>query len=276
MIGLTLRVLAWLRLHGIVLPALARIGRSTRAWRTAGAAHPAQRAGAAGRSGSPGRADEAHAAMRDAGAELVDADPLKYLVRGCAAGSAHEPPPLLCFLHGFDEAAPLDIFRALTRHGPLAPAAHPFTERFVLVAPQLPAAGDLWHGYAEAVRRIVLEEARRRGCDVRRLYLTGFSFGGNGVLDLALGRSDLWAALWPVDPTRVPPRPIATPIWLSLGEVSRYQARGFVRRLALQPADAASGADHVWEDRGADHAGTASLAYRDGAIYRWLLGKRLQ
>ena len=58
-----------------------------------------------------------------------------------AAGSL----PLLCFLHGYGEAAPMAIDRALRRHGPLAAGAAPFAVReFIVLAPQLPTAGDLW------------------------------------------------------------------------------------------------------------------------------------
>jgi predicted peptidase len=187
----------------------------------------------------------------------------------------HASPPLLCFLHGYDEAAPLDIFAALTRHGPLRANTPPrCIEQFVIVAPQLPTRGDLWHRYAHVVRQIVLDESQHAGCDVQRLYLTGFSFGGNGVFDLALAQPDLWAALWPVDPTRVPTKQVAMPIWLSLGEISRYQARGFIQRLALESADIATTSDRVWFDDGEDHVGTATRAYRDERVYEWLLSKR--
>jgi predicted peptidase len=205
----------------------------------------------------------------------VETYPLKYLIRTCSAVAVNASPPLLCFLHGYDEAAPLDIFAALTRHGPLRANNPPrYIEQFVIVAPQLPTRGDLWQRYAHVVRQIVLEESKHSGCDVQRLYLTGFSFGGNGVFDLALAQPDLWAALWPVDPTRVPTKQIAMPIWLSLGEISRYQARGFIQRLALESADIATTSDRVWCDDGEDHVGTATRAYRDERVYEWLLSKR--
>jgi len=205
---------------------------------------------------------------------VVDTAPLQYLLLACSTGSGHAPP-LLCFLHGYDEAAPLEIVVALTRHGPLraTPPARSL-DSWVMVAPQLPTRGDLWHRYAPVVRQIVLEVAQQYGCDGQRLYLTGFSFGGNGVFDLALAQPDLWAALWPVDPTRVPTQPIALPIWLSIGEAARSQARAFIQRLALAAVDRASTSDRVWCDDGADHIGTATRAYRDARVYEWLLSKR--
>jgi hypothetical protein len=106
--------------------------------------------------------------------------------------------------------------------------------------------------------------------------LIGFSFGGNGVFDLSSAKAPEWAALWPVDPTRVPVEPITIPIWLSLGEISRLQARSFIRILGLESAEIATSADRIWSDAGEDHVGTATQAYNDERVYRWLLCEQLQ
>lgn len=201
--------------------------------------------------------------MEEREIEVVEGAPLRYLL-SVPANPAEGPRPVLFFLHGYDEAAPMDIRRALTMHGPLRPG-NPPTD-FIVVAPQLPRAGDLWHLYADAVRDIVAAVHARHGGDARRSYLTGFSFGGNGVFDLALARPELWAALWAVDPTRVPQRDPGRPVWLSFGEVARRQAAGFTRVLALR----AEG-DRVGLDEGEDHVGSATRAYRDARIYSWLL-----
>lgn len=223
--------------------------------------------------------------MKDAGETRAPAlrterhQSLRYVVRGPAARDL----PLLCFLHGFGEAAPLELVTAMTLHGPLRggnPAAS--IDGFVIVAPQLPVAGDLWQAQADAVREIVLLEAGRCGCDAARLYLTGFSYGGNGVFDLAILQPDVWAALWPVDPTRPPPMRIRAPLWLSLGDIARREVGAYVERLGLQSADAvlqgfaqqAGAGAHVWEDEGLDHVATATSAYRNERIYRWLQRQR--
>ena len=54
------------------------------------------------------------------------------------------------------------------------------------MAPQLPIAGDHWREQADAVAALVDAVTVERGADAARTYLTGFSFGGNGVFDLAL------------------------------------------------------------------------------------------
>jgi predicted peptidase len=205
-------------------------------------------------------------------AELVRDAPLPYLLAAPAA--AQGPKPVLCFLHGYDEGPPTDAREGLTKHGPLRPDGAPAAVHdFIVVAPQLPARGDLWSLSARAVMEIVRGVHQRHGGDPARTYLTGFSFGGNGVFDLAAAHRGFWAALWAVDPTRVPAQDTGAPLWLSFGEVARFQKAGFVRRLAMREEDAAG--DRVYTDHGEDHVGSATSAYRDERIYRWLLARRL-
>lgn len=206
---------------------------------------------------------------------LVDTASLPYLL---SLPSAPAPPsgvwPLLCFLHGYDEGPPTGARQGLTRHGPLSPrSSSRAAEDFIVVAPHLPARGDLWGRVSDAVQEIVRQvQALHRG-DPERTYLTGFSFGGNGVFDLALAQRDVWTALWPVDPTRVPAEDPGRPVWLSFGEVARYRKQGFIQRLQLEEAAATPEADRVYTDFGEDHVGAATSAYRDDRIYQWLLSK---
>jgi len=203
--------------------------------------------------------------------KIVRAAPLPYVVS--VPEEAEAPRPVLCFLHGYDEGAPTELAAGATRHGPLRPGSSPLAIRdFIVVAPQLPRAGDYWHRHADEVRRIVEDARAEHGGDAARTYLTGFSFGGNGVLDLALAQPDLWAALWAVDPTRVPREEIRRPVWLSFGAVARRGRDAFVRALALSPAEGdAPAGDRLYLDEGEDHVGAATRAYRDDRIYRWLL-----
>jgi hypothetical protein len=139
---------------------------------------------------------------------------------------------VLCFLHGYDEAAPTEIIEGVTRHGPIKPGSEEAaTQEMIVVAPQLPAAGDIWRRYADVVRDLVSRVQVEHGGDPARTYLTGFSFGGNGVFDLALCQPGFWAALWPVDPTRVPGGDPGLPVWMSSGEVSRRGEGRFVERV---------------------------------------------
>jgi len=183
--------------------------------------------------------------------------------------------PVLCFLHGRDEGAPCPLLEVVTRHGPLrAGSWTEARERFLVVAPQLPVSGDHWHAHADAVAALVDAVTREHGGDGARTHLTGFSFGGNGVLDLALLQPRRWAALWAVDPPRAPRERIAAPFWLSVGERTRPLLAGFVDRLALAPLAEQSPGDRVFLDEGEDHVGAAARAYADPRIYAWLLARR--
>ncbi len=180
--------------------------------------------------------------------------------------------PLICFLHGRDEAAPADPAEALTRFGPLSPdAPSDPVAGFLVVAPQLPRAGDLWHQQAEAVHSLMLQLQAEYGTDPARRYLTGFSYGGNGVFDLALAQPGFWAALWAVDPTRVPQRSLDEPIWLSIGPCVRMHESGFMSSLQSRPPDPQPIGERVHLDEGDDHVGCARRAYADRRIYEWLL-----
>lgn len=179
--------------------------------------------------------------------------------------------PLLVFLHGANEAAPTPARVALTRHGPLRPHNNPIaTSDFVIVAPQLPEAADAWQRHSAALALLLNEVESAWNIDPDRVYLTGFSFGANGVFDLALRRAYPWAALWAVDPTRLPAADPGLPIWLSLGQVSRALGRQYASRLRLSPPGATPG-DRVYQDAGGDHVHTAALAYAEAHTYRWLL-----
>lgn len=191
--------------------------------------------------------------------------------------AAREPWPVLCFLHGWGEAAPLDIASALTRHGPLRPGGSERVAGFIVVAPQLRfPGGDVWHEKADLVREIVTGVQSRYQGDPHKTYLTGFSFGGNGVFDLASQDDGFWAALWPVDPTRAPATKPSLPLLLSLGQYSRSgQWQRFVRESALQDLALNPHGNSVVADCGFDHVGAATHAYRDERAYDWLLDKHL-
>jgi|SRR3954462_382787 predicted peptidase len=191
---------------------------------------------------------------------------MNHLLSAPAGRGLH---PLICFLHGFDEAAPARFDKSLRRHGPFAAAHLPLLkERFVLLAPQLPHPGDFWHRYADELQKLV-ESVLAGGCaDETRMYLTGFSFGGNGVFDMAEMQPHWWQALWSVDPTRVPQRNPDRPVWLSAGSIARVRQSSFIPALRLERNTSAA---RVYDDQGDDHVGAARRAYGDERIYSWLL-----
>ena len=138
--------------------------------------------------------------------------------------SASRRPPVLCFLHGHDEGAPAPVLEALTRYGPLHANASARAEEFLVLAPQLPQRGDHWLRYAEEVWEMAFDAARRFDGDRRALCLTGVSFGGSAVFDLAAARPDGWAALWSVNPTREPPVKLEAPLRIDRGDAYAQSA----------------------------------------------------
>ncbi len=96
------------------------------------------------------------------------------------------------------------------------------------------------------------------------------------MLDLGLAQPGEWAALWPVDPPRVPRDNPGVPLWLSFGNLARRQKQAFIDALRLHAAaGAAPHGPRVYEDEGQDHVGSARLCYADERIYTWLRSKRL-
>jgi predicted peptidase len=209
--------------------------------------------------------------MTNAEPRIIDAAPLRYLLSTPRGTDAAEPRPVLVFLHGYNEGAPTELRAGMTLHGPLRASNPSIAEEFIVVAPQLPEQGDLWRAWDDEVRDITLRVQAQHGGDPLRTYLTGFSYGGNGVFDIALLQPSVWAALWSVEPTRAPERDPGLPVWLSSGELTRLRQSGFTNTLRLQRAGTEPFGDRICTDEGLDHVATATQAYQDERIYRWLL-----
>jgi poly(3-hydroxybutyrate) depolymerase len=201
-------------------------------------------------------------------------DSLSYLIRTPRESGHGLLQPVLCFLHGDDAGAPVPIRTALLGRGPLAPGASERAAEFLVIAPQLPHGGDTWNRYSATVREIILDVRARFGGDARRTYVTGVAIGGNGALDFARSQPDLWAAVWAVDPTRVPRRRLPQPTWVSMGAAARANAEAIIANLGLKPAGAHPKGDRLWHAEGGDPADAAARAYADDRAYAWLLAHR--
>lgn len=211
--------------------------------------------------------------------EEFEHDSFRCLVSVPVGDPSEQGWPVLVFLHGSAEAAPIALHSALTLHGPLNPAADPVAVReFLIVAPQLPApGGNVWGSRADDVRSIARQIAARRCGDPEKMYLTGFSYGGNGVFGIGAEQPEAWAALWAVDPTELPPAKLKPPIWVSAGQYARRIEKELKDLLDVRdrnPGEAPS-MDQVYEDAGLEHVETARNAYGSGEPYRWLLGREL-
>jgi hypothetical protein len=201
--------------------------------------------------------------------------PLNVLVSLPERHGADGPWPVLFFLHGQGEAAPLALLTAATCHGPLKSGSSQRALDFVVVIPQLPApGGDVWHNHGDQLQRIAEVVCSEYQGDRERKYLCGFSHGGNGVLDLGSKQADVWAALWAVDPTRVPSDPPKRPLFLSRGEHSRGSKwDAFIRNNNLADALASPDGDRIMADEGRNHVLAATKAFTADRVYGWFLKK---
>uniref|UniRef100_A0A914QLD0 Uncharacterized protein n=1 Tax=Panagrolaimus davidi TaxID=227884 RepID=A0A914QLD0_9BILA len=206
----------------------------------------------------------------------VSTEALPYLISKPWGSPPPDGFPILVFLHGWQEAAPVPIQEAMIKFGPLdVDNPSHVKEQFIIIAPQMPKKGDYWDKFAQAVKDIVVKVQNEEGGDKNRTYLTGFSFGGNGVFEVAVRQPNFWAALWAVDQTRVPDNDPQRPIWISVGIFVRSNLSTFVTKLGLKSAKLNFDADRVHDDTLRTHIGAAEEAYKDEKIYRWLLSKSL-
>jgi predicted peptidase len=195
--------------------------------------------------------------------------------------SSSGPWPVLCFLHGDGEAVDYmgagkrykDCFAALRAHGPLKFEGSLQTSDFIIVAPQLPGlGGDVWEDYAANLEKILLALQVEFDADLRRTYLSGFSYGANGVFDIGDRQQGRWAALWPVDATRIfrqdSRRP---PVWLWYGtDTQVMNDENAMGLLEVGSKDKCPTGDKLVSRTGKGHVPTAISAYKDSRVYRWL------
>ena len=128
------------------------------------------------------------------------------------------PFPLLLFLHGIKRRG--SDLRLLDGYGLLGIAERREHFPYLLIAPQCPEA-TFWPEHRDLVLGIVEQVSQAYRVDRSRVYLTGFSMGGNGVWDLAANTEGVFAAAAPLagwyDPTSAA-RLRSTPVWAFHGE----------------------------------------------------------
>jgi predicted peptidase len=154
---------------------------------------------------------------------------------------------------------------------------------FVVVFPQA-AIGTTWQ--TPAMKALVMNEldnsvAEFNG-DPNRIYLSGFSMGGNGAYRIAADAPARFAAVVVVAgfvDTRVDdPRPFADlaarlrsiPIWIFQGEADARVPAVQSRRMVEALKAAGAGVRYTEYPNG-DHGGAADTAYADPELFRWLM-----
>jgi len=202
---------------------------------------------------------------------------LRYWLYLPAAQAPREKLPLLVYLHGFSHSGS-NLDRLLSGGVP-AELESGRELPMVVVSPQCPK-GDNWQ-YAEMVERLsrlVAEVVAGHDLDAQRVYLTGFSMGGDGVWALGLAHPEQFAALapvasdWGADPQAMCALQ-GVPVWVFQSEkdqlVSPRHATSVVGALKQCGGEVQL---TLFPDAG--HEGTSRIAYSMDEMYEWFLEQR--
>lgn len=180
--------------------------------------------------------------------------------------------PLILFLHGAGERG--TDTEKIARLGPLGYAKKHPEFPFIVVSPQCPLQEDWSPEVLDALLDEILAEHR---VDEDRVYLTGFSMGGWGTWELAMERTERFAAIAPLCGRVIPllcGRLWKMPIWVFHGdkddvvpfEHSREMV-GYLRGMGNDKIEFTvyPGAGHdIWE-----------RSYDRPELYAWFLKHRL-
>ncbi|OCT17265.1 hypothetical protein A8709_27445 [Paenibacillus pectinilyticus] len=103
--------------------------------------------------------------------------------------------PLFVFLHGIKKRG--DDISVLNKYGLTWIAESKPDFPFIVVTPQCPADSNWTHVY-QSVIALINEITTSYPVDTERMYLTGFSMGGNGTWDIAARSPELFSAIVPI------------------------------------------------------------------------------
>jgi predicted peptidase len=184
--------------------------------------------------------------------------------------------PMIVFLHGSGErGSDPDLIKAsalpaLLDDQPDFP--------FAVLSPQCPS-DKRWTHLADSVAALIDQIILEYAIDPKRVYLTGFSMGGQGVWHIGSLYPERFAALAPVS-GRIPPRPnFMTGDLCNLRDVPVWAIHS--QKDTLVPVEntttlvtaliACGGTVRVTLFPDLDHDQTSATTYNSGEFYDWLL-----
>jgi len=212
--------------------------------------------------------------------EIYDPSTLNYLLFMPRDSSAVENGkfPLIISLHGIGERG-ADLWRVKGDGLPkILDGNNSFP--FIVISPQCPLSTEWYYndGIQQKVNNLIDSVIARYPVDTTRIYLTGFSMGGIGTLDLAIRYSNRFAALMPIAFRIEDGWDLCVikdiPLWGFHGQhdpiIPLYKAQSVINSLINCGG---SPTFTIYSDLFHD---AWTRTYNNPAIYDWLLTKRIQ
>jgi predicted peptidase len=186
------------------------------------------------------------------------------------------PTPAILFLHG---AGQIGTDGKAQIRGGLAEAIRTRSESFpfLVIFPQS-HDGSWMADTADGKRALaILDEVCEKYCvDRKRLYLTGYSMGGEGTWSIGAAHSERFAALVPICPgynAEAARKLSKIPIWCFQGDADALNTVSGTRKMMLA-IQSAGGRPIYHEYPGVEH-NCWDRTYREDDVWEWLLEQRL-
>lgn len=205
-----------------------------------------------------------------------ESDTLNYLLYLPPNHPSGELLPLVLFLHGSGERG--DDLELVKKYGLARELEYRDDFPFIGLSPQCP--DDVrWMDITADIMTLLNEMIDRYPVDRRRIYLTGFSMGGQGAWVLAVEHPNVFAAVAGVS-GRIPPadpdflerlcRLKDVPVWVIHGEADdRVPAEN--ARILAQALNECGGSARLTLYPNLGHGPTCDAFYSDPTFYTWLL-----
>ncbi|MCK8495252.1 prolyl oligopeptidase family serine peptidase [Spirosoma sp. RP8] len=217
-------------------------------------------------------------------------DTLRYRLLYPLDYNARKKYPLLIYLHGNGERGN-DNQRPLLRV-PAALTSDTGRQRYpcFMLVPQCPSQ-QVWVDFphfpkslrtsdqptrpAQLTLSLIDELIDQLAIDTDRVYITGYSSGGEGSLDLLTRRPTLFTAAIPVCSVADTARAksiFAIPVWLFHGSADSVN-RAEYSRLMVAALRQHGGSPHYTEYSGAGH-NIVRQTYAEGGLFEWLFSQK--
>lgn len=184
-----------------------------------------------------------------------------------------QKPPLLIYLHGFNHSG--SDLNYLLAGGLPEQLEDQRALPMIVVSPQCPQ-GENWQleNMVERLSHFTAEITTQYGADPRRVYLTGFSMGGDGVWALGSAHPEQFAALAPVGSWYSDEKAVCSlknvPVWDFQGEQDQIVSPAYAKKMSAA-LEKCGGTVKLTLFPDADHQGSSKQAYGMDALYSWLL-----